>query len=209
MLVLIVRTFLLYILVVMAMRIMGKRQIGEMQPSELVAAIMISDLASVPMQTIDIPLVSGIVPVLTLLVGEVVLSYASLKSKKIRRFVAGEPSIVIYQGKVNEKELERLRFNLNDLMEQLRLAGYPDATQVDMAVIETNGQVSVLEKSQDGMAVFPFMLIADGEVNMEELRRANKDMLWLTQKVSGNIKDVFLAILTEDGKLHIQRKEKK
>lgn len=209
MLVLIIRTLVLYFLVVTAMRIMGKRQIGEMQPSELVAAIMISDLASVPMQTIDIPLLAGIVPVLTLLVGEVVMSFASMKNKKIRKLVAGEPSIVIYKGKVNEQELRRLRFNLNDLMEQLRLAGYPDATKVDMAVIETNGQLSVLEKSQDQMSEFPFMLISDGEVNKEELRRAKKDDKWLSKKVGGSTKDIFLAILTEDGKLHIQRKEKK
>ncbi|MBQ8300342.1 MAG: DUF421 domain-containing protein, partial [Clostridia bacterium] len=102
MLVLVVRTLILYSIVIAAMRIMGKRQLGELQPSELVVAIMISDLASVPMQTIDIPLLSGILPVLTLVVAEVVTSYLSLKSKKIRKFLSGEPSIVIYDGHINE-----------------------------------------------------------------------------------------------------------
>mgnify|MGYP003335283971 CR=1 FL=1 len=194
MLVLIIRTVILYLLVVTAMRIMGKRQIGEMQPSELVVAIMISDLASVPMQAIDIPLLTGIIPVLTLLVGEVTMSFICLKSKRARKYITGEPSIVVYRGHINESELERMRFNLNDLMEQLRLSGYPDVSQVDMAVLETNGQLSVIEKSQDGISEFPFMLISDGEVNEGELKRADKDMLWLTQKVSGSIKDIFLAL---------------
>ncbi len=209
MLVIVIRTLFLYLLVVASIRIMGKRQIGEMQPSELVVAIMISDLASVPMQTINTPLLSGIVPVLTLLVGEITMSFLSLKSKTFRKYAAGEPSIVVYKGKINEKELERLRFNLNDLMEQLRLSGNPDVSQVDMAVLETNGQLSVLEKSRDGMAEFPFMLIADGEVNNEELRRAKKDSKWLRENIKGNFKDIFLAMLTEDGKMHIQKKERK
>ena len=98
MLILVVRTLILYGMVIAAMRIMGKRQLGELQPSELVVAIMISDLASVPMQAIDIPLLTGIIPVLTLIVAEVMMSYLSLKSKNIRKFLSGEPSIVVYDG---------------------------------------------------------------------------------------------------------------
>ena len=136
MLVVIVRTLILYLLVVASVRIMGKRQIGEMQPSELVVAIMISDLASVPMQAIDIPLLTGVVPVLTLLIGEVTMSFVSLKSRRLRRYITGEPSIVVYEGHINEQELERMRFNLNDLMEQLRLSGCPDVSKVRVAVLK-------------------------------------------------------------------------
>lgn len=106
MLILVVRTLILYGMVIAAMRIMGKRQLGELQPSELVVAIMISDLASVPMQAIDIPLLTGIIPVLTLIVAEVMMSYLSLKSKNIRKFLSGEPSIVVYDGCINEAELK-------------------------------------------------------------------------------------------------------
>ena len=123
MLILVVRTLILYGMVIAAMRIMGKRQLGELQPSELVVAIMISDLASVPMQAIDMPLLSGIIPVLTLIVAEVMMSYLSLKSKNIRKFLSGEPSIVVYDGCINEAELKKLRFNINDLLEELRLNG--------------------------------------------------------------------------------------
>lgn len=205
MLVIIVRTLILYMLVVASVRIMGKRQIGEMQPSELVVAIMISDLASVPMQTIDIPLLAGVVPVLTLLIGEVTMSFISLKSKRMRRYITGEPSIVVYDGHINEKELERLRFNLNDLMEQLRIWGCPDISKVKVAVLETNGQLSVVEKQEED-AGLPYMLIADGEINKSELQRSGRTEKWLKSQLDCDPKDVFSAVLDDTGKLHIQKK---
>ena len=145
--VLVVRTIILYTLVILSLRVMGKRQLGEMQPSELVVAIMISDLAAVPMQAIDIPLVNGITPVLTLIVAEIFMSYISLKSRKFRKLISGEPSIVIYNGHVNEGELERLRFNMNDLLEQLRISNYPNIADVDCAIMETNGTLSIIPKN--------------------------------------------------------------
>lgn len=206
MLVLIIRTLILYLLVVAAMRIMGKRQIGEMQPSELVIAIMISDLASVPMQAIDIPLLAGAVPVLTLLVWEVLMSYVSLKSKRMRRYISGEPSIVVYNGHINENELKRLRFNLNDLMEQLRIAGCPDISNVAAAVLETNGQLSVIEKKQENEGSLPYILISDGEVNENELKRAGKDTKWLKKHIKMPLEQIFTAVLDDNGKLDIQKK---
>lgn len=206
MLVLIIRTLILYLLVVAAMRIMGKRQIGEMQPSELVIAIMISDLASVPMQAIDIPLLAGAVPVLTLLVWEVLMSYVSLKSKRMRRYISGEPSIVVYNGHINENELKRLRFNLNDLMEQLRIAGCPDISNVAAAVLETNGQLSVIEKKQENEGSLPYILISDGEVNENELKRAGKDPKWLKKHIKMPLEQIFTAVLDDNGKLDIQKK---
>ena len=144
MLVLVIRTLILYLIVVISMRIMGKRQIGEMQPSELVVAIMISDLASVPMQAIDLPLLSGIVPVFTLIVAEIIMSVLGLKSRLLRKLISGEPSVIISNGHVNEKELARLRFNLNDLLEQLRISGNFDITEIETAILETNGQLSIV-----------------------------------------------------------------
>ena len=209
MFVLIIRTLILYGLVVLSMRIMGKRQIGELQPSELVVAIMISDLAAVPMQTIDIPLLTGIVPVLTLLVAEVAMSFISLKSKKARKYITGEPSIIIYRGHINEKELEKARFTLNDLMEELRISGYPDISKINMAILETNGEISVIEENKDNMTDFPYILISDGEMNEAELKRAGKSEKWLKKHINGDIKDIFLASLNSDGELSVQKKEKK
>ena len=208
MFVLIIRTIILYALIVTAIRIMGKRQVGELQPSELVVAIMISDLAAVPMQTIDIPLLTGVVPVLTLLIAEVTMSFVSLKSKKARKYITGEPSIIIYNGHINERELEKARFTLNDLMEELRLSGYPDVSKVDMAILETNGEISIIEQSKDGMSEFPYILISDGEINKSELKRAKKSEEWLRKKINGSVKDVFLASLNSYGELLVQKKEK-
>ena len=222
MLILVVRTLILYGMVIAAMRIMGKRQLGELQPSELVVAIMISDLASVPMQAIDIPLLSGIIPVLTLIVAEVMMSYLSLKSKNIRKFLSGEPSIVVYDGCINEAELKKLRFNINDLLEELRLNGCHDISDVAVAVLETSGKLSVIPKDKarpvtvedlqlenvhDGL---PCVIVSDGTLNEGELTRAKKDHIWLTKELKKrNIKDVkeiFVASLDAEDELFIQLK---
>lgn len=221
MLVLVVRTLILYAIVVISVRIMGKRQIGEMQPSELVVAIMISDLASVPMQAIDIPLAAGVIPVLTLIIAEVVMAYISLKSRTARRIITGEPSIVIYNGHINEKELKNQRFNLNDLLEQLRIKGYPDPSDIETAVLETNGQLSIIPKtSARGVTVgdfkkikieiLPFMLISDGKINYEELQRSGKNKKWLQKELKKrgitDINNVFIASLGSDKEFFIQKK---
>ena len=223
MLILVVRTLILYGMVIAAMRIMGKRQLGELQPSALVVAIMISDLASVPMQAIDIPLLTGIIPVLTLIVAEVMMSYLSLKSKNIRKFLSGEPSIVVYDGCINEAELKKLRFNINDLLEELRLNGCHDISDVAVAVLETSGKLSVIPKDKarpvtvedlqlenvrhDGL---PCVIVSDGTLNEGELTRAKKDHIWLTKELKKrNIKDVkeiFVASLDAEDELFIQLK---
>lgn len=221
----IIRTLILYFLVVSSMRVMGKRQIGEMQPSELVVAIMISDLASIPMQEVDIPLLSGIVPVLTLLVAEVFMSFFCLKSAWVRKIFTGEPSIVIYDGKVLESELRKLRFSLVDLEEQLRISGCAGINDVRVAVLETNGKLSVIKKTElqpvtvGDMRLanvsgtnLPCMIILDGDVNFSELRRAGKNEKWLREELARRgikkIKDVFFAELAEDGTILLQKKEK-
>ena len=224
MLILVVRTLILYGMVIAAMRIMGKRQLGELQPSELVVAIMISDLASVPMQAIDIPLLSGIIPVLTLIVAEVMMSYLSLKSKNIRKFLSGEPSIVVYDGCINEAELKKLRFNINDLLEELRLNGCHDISDVAVAVIETSGKLSVIPKDSARSATvediknkkirhdgLPCTVISDGELNEEELKRSGKNKAWLEKKLkeqgAEEFKDVFIASVDAEGELFVQKKE--
>ena len=131
------------------MRIMGKRTIGELQPYELVIDIMISDLATVPMQSTDFPLLSGVIPIFTLITLEIFMSYASLKSRKVRKFLCGEPTTVIKDGEINYKKLKSLRFSKTDLIEELRQGGCDDATQVKYAVVETNGKISILLKEEN------------------------------------------------------------
>lgn len=219
--ILVIRTLLLYALVIVSLRIMGKRQIGEMQPSELVVAIMISDLAAVPMQSIDIPLITGIVPVLTLIVAEVFMSFISLKSRAVRRILSGEPSVVIYNGHINEGELERLRFNMNDLLEQLRINNYPDVSEVECAVMETNGKLSIIPKSgARGVTLndlnikseefeLQYLVLSDGKINKKELGKTGKNTEWLAGELKKrriSEKQVFFAIYDRTKGLIIQKK---
>ena len=144
-----IRTIILYLLVVVSMRLMGKRTIGELQPNELVIAIMISDLASIPMQSTDAPLLSGIIPILTLIAIEVFLSFGALKSKKFRKILCGEPTDIVNDGEINIKHMKDLRFSRTDLLEELRQQGCDDISEVKRAVLETNGQLSVILKEEN------------------------------------------------------------
>ena len=213
MLIIFFRTLILYIAVVVSLRIMGKRQLGELQPSELVVAIMISDLASVPMQDIDIPLLTGIIPVITLIMAEVLLSFIALKSKWARKVISGEPSIVIYNGKIIEKELRKLRFNLDDLISELRFNGSADIRDVEVAVVETSGKLSIIQKQNTSAGEnVPFMVISDGSINEEEVKRSGRTISSIKNELEKqgikSIKKVFIASISDDGSMFVQEKEK-
>lgn len=217
------RTIILYFIVVITMRIMGKRQIGEMQPFELVIAIMISELASMPMQDTRIPLIHGVIPIITLLALQISISYAELKSETARSIFSGKPSIVIRNGKIDIKQLKVDRFNLNDLLEELRLQGYYDIEDIEYAILETSGQVSIIPKTkleavtkkdlniscnQDKL---PISLILDGKVNKASLELIGKDETWLNKELRKNTiqspKEVFIALVDSKGKFFYQLKE--
>ena len=223
MLIIIIRTLILYAVVVTSVRLMGKRQIGELQPSELVIAIMISDVATIPMDNLGVPLINGIIPVLTLLFAEVGLSYASMKSKKVREAVVGKPSILIRNGVIDNVEMERLRFNLDDLTEELRLNSITDIKDVDFAILETDGRLSVILKTEaqpvtikdlnlpaDKQTV-PCIVIQDGKIIDNELKRSGKSVTWLKKQLRNNkvksIDDVFLASVDSNNSLFVQLKQ--
>lgn len=224
MLIIVIRTLILYSVVILSLHIMGKRQIGELQPSELVVAIMISDLATIPMESVNSPLMSGIIPVLTLVLAEVVLSFLSLKSRAVRKLIAGSPSVIIYDGKIVEHELERMRFNLDDLLEELRLNNCCDIADVEVAVLETCGKLSVIPKTEARAATvmdlqlknvrsagLPCTLITDGKLNEYELKRSNKDLNFINSVIKQHgaqkICDVFIMSVDPDGGIFIQLKE--
>lgn len=222
MLVVFIRTLILFTIVVVVMRIMGKRQIGELQPFELAVAIMISELAAVPMQNTGIPLINGIIPILTLLIAQLVLSFVSLKSVRARGLICGKPSILIENGKINEENLRKEMFTLNDLLEQLRIKDVPNIADVEFAILETNGQLSVIPKSQkrplnpedlniptkyEGL---PLDLIVDGDVIYKNLEKAGLDENWLKSELNkfgiDNVKDILFATLDTNGNLYYQQK---
>lgn len=218
----IIRTLILYITTVVLLRIMGKRQIGQLQPYELVVIIMISELAAIPMQNTGIPILNGVIPIFILVAAEIILSYLSLKSERARGIICGRPSVLIENSKIMETELKRLRYNINDLLEQLRLKNIPDLTDVEFAILETSGELSVILKSPKRPIIpqdlnitpdyegLPVTLIIDGQVIQENLSKKNIDMVWLKNELikSGihNIKQVFFATLDSQGKLYFQVK---
>ena len=225
MIVILIRTLILYAVVIVSLRIMGKRQIGELQPSELVVAIMISDLATVPMESVNSPLINGIVPVLTLILAEVIISYAGLKSRTLRKLLVGSPSVIIYDGRIVESELERMRFNLDDLLEELRLNACCDISDVEVAVLETSGKLSVIPRTGARAVTvedvklngarrsgLPCTVITDGRINDYELRRSGRDMAFVMNEIQNKgakkPKDVFIMSVNPDGDVFIQLKEK-
>ena len=216
-----IRTVVIYTITVAVYRFMGKRQIGELQPGELVLAIMLSDLATAPISSVNTPLVAGIFPVVTLVTIEILISFLSQKSVKFRRFISGSPSIVIENGKINIKELTSLRFSIDDLFEQLRSNGYMTVADVSFAILETNGQLSVVPSPQaspvtlkdlniSSTSTLPRNIIKDGELDENNLRAIGRDRNWLNKLLKSHktsIKNVF--ILTSDGQesFYIQKKE--
>ncbi|MCL2337383.1 MAG: DUF421 domain-containing protein [Firmicutes bacterium] len=223
MLVVMIRTIILYAAVLSVMRMMGKREIGQLQPLELVVALMIADLAAIPMQNTGIPLLSGLIPIIVLMAAQITLSYISIKNDKAREIISGYPSVVIENGKLVEPELRRLRYGIDDLLEQLRGKNYTSPADVEFAILETNGQLSVIPKSQkrplqpadlqldtkyEGI---PLTVILDGVVETHNLRKMNLDKEWLRDEMHkfgvDNFKQVFYASISTTGELYFQIKE--
>ncbi len=217
-----IRTLILYFLVVIALRVMGKRQVGQLEPTELVVTLMISDLASIPMSHTSIPLINGVIPILTLIFTEAVLSFFDLKSRKFRKFLSGTPVVLIRNGKVLEEELKRLRVNVDDLMETLRFNGNFDIKEIEYAIFETNGNLSVIPKAdikpltpkdiekKSQYKGVPFLLICDGIVNENALKAYEKDTKWLKKQLGAkgikNVSDVLLAGVDDNGKFYLQKR---
>ncbi len=201
------RSLILYIVVVFGMRLMGKRQLGQLQPSELVITILISNIATLPIENSDVPLILGLVPILTLMCFEVILSVCTLKSAWLRKLVWGSSRVLIQNGRINQKELADLRYSVDDLMEQLRLNGIFDLREVEFVMAETNGQLSITKKApyepltaktagiSTENAPPPVLVIEDRKIVPEGLRLCGmqeKELLGLLKKEGHRLEDVFL-----------------
>lgn len=219
-----VRVIIIYILVLIVMRLMGKREIGQLQPFELVVAIMIADLASIPMADTGIPITDGIIPILGLLVMHVLISILNMKSVKIREVLCGKPRILIYRGKIDEKALKKERFTLNELQERLRSVNIINIGDVEYAILETSGQITVIQKPDKRPSVpkdfnilpeyegLPYDLVLDGKVMYNNLQALGKDYNWLKKEVSKfKMKPEDALIVTIDGanQIYCQKKSEK
>lgn len=219
-----VRVSIIYILVLVVMRIMGKREISQMQPFELVIAIMIADLASVPMSDTGIPIFNGIIPILALLLFQLIISIINLKNIRLRQIICGKPQILIYRGKIDEKALKKEKITINELQERLRQNNIFTLGDVEYAILETSGEISVIQKPEKRNTIpedfnitpeyegIPYDLIIDGKIMYENLKKIGKDEIWLKKQVDKfNIKPENALIVTFDGKEQIfcQEKERK
>ena len=218
-----VRAIVLYIVVLIVMRLMGKREIGQLQPFELAIAIMIADLASIPMTETGIPIGNGIVPIVGLLVAHLCISLINMKSIKAREIICGKPRILIYRGKIDEQALIKERFTLNELEERLRDKNVSSLGDVEYAILETSGQVTVIEKPNKRYTIpedfgimpkyegIPYDLVMDGKIMDKNLKAIGKDYNWLKREVNKfNFEPEEALIVTYDGKGQIfcQKKER-
>lgn len=218
------RTIILYLLLVAGLRLSGKRQIGELEPIELVLTLLISDLASVPMQDFGIPLLNGVVPILALIAMSTLFSCVSLRNVRFRSLVCGEPALVIKDGRIRQEVMRHNRLTLDELLEELRGQGVLDINSVKYAVLETSGHLSVLLRAdqqpltarQMAVAVeddvlLPTVVINDGRVMDQNLRLAGRDESWLRQQLQKRKirrpQDVFLLTVDEGGSVVCQLKE--
>ena len=218
------RTVILYFILMVGLRLMGKRQIGELEPSELVLTLIISDLAAVPMQDFGIPLVNGLFPIITLLCLSMLLSFFSLKSIRFRGLVCGHPTVIVREGKVLQQNMARNRFTVDELFEQLRCQGYSDLSAVKYAILETSGQVSILAYTKDSPVTpqtlnydvqddvpLPVLLINDGHVLSHNLEGSGYDQNWLDKQLKSrrltSPRQVFLMTVDEAGAVVCVAKE--
>ena len=210
------RTLVLYLVLITGLRLTGKRQIGELEPNELVLTMLLSDLAAVPMQDFGIPLLSGVLPIAVILCMSMLLSFLSLRSVRFRALICGEPTVIIRQGVISQQAMRRNRLTLDELMEELRCQGITDLQTVKYAVLETSGQLSVLLYPKDqpitpqqmDLAVaddifLPRIIINDGRLLHKNLRAAGREEKWLRDQLrragATDTKDIFLLTVDEAG----------
>jgi len=224
MLVMTLRTLILYLVVLIVVRIMGKRELGQLQPFEFVVAILIADLVSVPMSNTGVPIFYGIIPVLTLLVAHLTISQISLKNAAFRDLISGKPTIVVSNGIIDELALRNLRYNLDDLLEQLREKNIFSLENVEYAILETSGRLSVLPKDNKRQPIIedfdfeekeiwiPRNIIMDGEIDDSELQYSGISRDELSNKLKnmgyGSIKEIFICTVCKDQRFYIQPKRK-
>lgn len=224
MILILVRTIFLYLLVLIVMRFMGKREISQLQPFELVISIMIADLATTPMSETGIPILYGIIPILGLLMMHIIISIINLKSIRIREIICGKPRILMFRGKIDEKAMIKENFTINELQERLRVNGIFSLEDVEYAILETSGQITVIPKpnkrgtTPEDFGMEPeyvgmsYDLVIDGKVMTDNLIKLGKDYNWLKKQVEKfhmMPEEALVVVMSGNGSIFCQRKEEK
>ena len=218
-----VRTVILYFAILISMRIMGKRQLGEMEISEFIVAALIADLAATPLQDIGIPLLNGLVPIIIMFCFEIIIAGLNMRSVKLRKLTYGRPEIIIRNGRIIREAMQKNRFTLDELMQELRAQGLTDTAQVEYAVLETTGQLSIILKSGNQPATasqmgvdaddvsYAHIIINEGRILDNNLKLLGRDRRWLANELKRqNLRsadEVYILTLSENGSVFCQAKE--
>lgn len=215
------RTVITYILLVGAMRLMGKRQLGELELPEFIVTMILSELAAIPISDNTVPLVFSVLPITLLIALEMLVAYISIKSRKIKKLVGGAPSILINKGKICKNEMEKVRISLDELLSQLRIKNISDISDVEYAILEENGQISVIPKNSARNVTLADLnitsdekgishtIIADGEISNFNLSLSGHNKKWLTKELKKHkcrLSDVFLLTLDDAGNVNVIKK---
>ena len=204
------RTICLYLVLILVVRLMGKRQIGEMEPAEFVVTMLIANLAAIPMQDSGIPLLSGLVPILTVLGVQLILAVASMRFISFRRLLCGKPVILIREGTIDQTNLRRARITLDELTEHLREREVLDLGQVQYAILETNGQISVFPYPQYKPASAKDASVSDGKLLESTLAVSGRDRAWLGHQLRSRgcpLRDTYLLTVDGKGNVYFIKKE--
>ena len=218
------RTIIIFLTLLIAMRLMGKRQLGELELSELVVAVLISNVASHPLQEISISLMNGLLPIIILLCCELIISGLIVRSAKFRQLICGKPCFIITDGIINQREMKKNRFTLDELYEELRNQGVLDVSTVKFAILETDGKLNIvlfpaeqpvtagqmgISTSDDG---YPVIIINNGRLMSHNLRLCGRDEKWLSNELKkrklNEVKDVYLMTLNSSGQIYFLGAEK-
>ena len=219
------RTLLMYFIVLVVLRLMGKREIGKLSIFDLVVSIMMAEIAVMVIEDTKIPLIKGIVPIITLMLTQIILSYITLKSKKIRDIVEGQPAVLIANGKLRDNEMAKQRYTVDDLITQLREKNINRIADVEFAILETSGKLSVFPKpaqlpaTKEDLEIkdrdyggIPMPIIEDGRILSSSLQKINKDEKWLIKKIKEHgihdVHQIFFASVDNKGEFFIDLKDK-
>lgn len=228
-LIIFLRTVMIYIVVFLVMRIMGKREIGKLSIFDLVISIMIAEIAVFVLEDIEKPILEGLVPMATLVFIQIIIAYITLKSRKLRLWFDGNPSILIKNGRLNSEEMKKQKYNLDDLMLQLRQNNITNVADVEFAVLETTGKLTVIQKDREKYNApyqentqntptgvryegLPLPLIMDGKVQDENLQKLGKTRFWLKNIIQeqgiSDFKNVFFCTIDYKGRIYMDKKNK-
>lgn len=217
----ILRTVLIYFIILLVLRFMGKREIGQLSVLDFVVSIMIAELAIISIENVEVPMMNTIVPILILCIIQISLAWVSLKSEKLRKMIDGAPSVLINQGKIVEEEMKKQRYNFDDLMIQLRQSNIRSLSDVEFAILEPSGKLSVIEKTEKEKndsnyaenVALPLPLVLDGKVQQEHLEKIGKTPLWLRQELRKlgykDIKKISYCSLKDNQTFFVDLKDEK